>query len=227
MLSRKEQLFRTIVRQHIALGEPVGSKFLVEKSRMDCSPATVRNDMATLEQEGFLTHPHISAGRIPTEKGWKWYIEHFLEEQPLAKKSQEALAKASDDGDDRQQAIKHVARTLAELSAETAIVGFSPDDTYYTGLSNLFTKPEFAELNLVQQLSSVVDHLDSVMRDLFKSRDTDVRVLMGEDNPIDEHCSLVVIRLETTEPTVVALLGPMRMDYDQVLPLLRYTRGLI
>ncbi|MEK7632024.1 MAG: DeoR family transcriptional regulator, partial [Patescibacteria group bacterium] len=83
MENRKEQLFHTIVRQHIALGEPIGSRYLLEKSHLDCSPATVRNDLAELEQEGFLTHPHTSAGRVPTEKGWKWFLERFITEQDV------------------------------------------------------------------------------------------------------------------------------------------------
>lgn len=224
MENRKEQLFRTIVRQHIALGEPIGSKYLLEKSHLDCSPATVRNDMADLEQEGYLTHPHTSAGRVPTEKGWKLYLERFLQEQDVPKAAQQALQKASDDSDDRQQAIKHVAKTLAEASKQTAIVSFGPDDTYYTGLFNLFSQPEFQEQEMIQHISSVVDHLDSMLVKLYKLANQNVDVLVGSDNPVDERCSIVVTRVDDD---VIALLGPMRMDYDRVLPLLRYTRGLI
>lgn len=224
MENRKEQLFRAIVRQHIALGEPIGSKYLLEKSHLDCSPATVRNDMADLEQEGYLTHPHTSAGRVPTEKGWKWFLERFLEEQDVPKKAQEALQKASDGATDRQQAIKHIAKTLAEASKQTAIVSFGPDDTFYTGLFNLFSQPEFQEHDMVQHISNIVDHLDSVVAKLYKRASQDVEVLVGSDNPVDERCSVVVTRVDDD---VIALLGPMRMDYDRVLPLLRYTRGII
>ncbi|MFA6588140.1 MAG: DeoR family transcriptional regulator [Patescibacteria group bacterium] len=226
MLSRKEQLFKTIVRQHIALGEPVGSKFLVDKAHFDISPATCRNDMAELENEGYLTHPHTSAGRVPTEKGWRWYLQTFMEEMPIAKKNQEAITKAMD-SEVGEQGIKQVAKVLAELSKQTAIVGFSADDMYYTGLSNLFAKPEFNELDLLQHLSEVVDHLDQVMRKFFKSSQAEVEVLIGKDNPIDEHCSLLVTRLENKTGTLVALLGPMRMDYDRLLPLIKFTRTII
>lgn len=224
MENRKEQLFRTIVRQHIALGEPIGSRYLLEKSHLDCSPATVRNDMADLEQEGYLTHPHTSAGRVPTEKGWKWFLEQFLEEQDVPKKAQEALQKASGASQERQQVIKQLAKTLAESSKQTAIVSFGPDDTFYTGLFNLFSQPEFQAHDMVQHISHIVDHLDSVIAKLYKSASEDVEVLVGSDNPVDERCSVVVTRVDDD---VIALLGPMRMDYDRVLPLLRYTRGLI
>lgn len=224
MENRKEQLFRTIVRQHIALGEPIGSRYLLEKSNLECSPATVRNDMADLEQEGYLTHPHTSAGRVPTEKGWKWFLERFITEQDVPKKAQEALQKASEASSDRQQVIKHLAKTLAESSKQTAIVSFGPDDTFYTGLFNLFSQPEFQEHDMVQHISHIVDHLDSVIAKLYKRASEDVEVLVGSDNPVDERCSMVVTRVDDD---VIALLGPMRMDYDRVLPLLRFTRGLM
>lgn len=235
MENRKEQLFRTIVRQHIALGEPIGSKYLLEKSHLDCSPATVRNDMADLEQDGYLSHPHTSAGRVPTEKGWKWFLERFVEEQEVPKKAQEALQKASDGALDHQQVIKHVAKTLAEASKQTAIVSFGPDDTFYTGLFNLFSQPEFQEHDMVQHISNIVDHLDSVIAKLYKQASDEVEVLVGSDNPVDERCSVVFTRIddppgkpgEASDVTMIALLGPMRMDYDRVLPLLRFTRGLI
>lgn len=226
--TRKNQLFQAIVRQHIALGEPIGSKVLVEQAGLDCSSATVRNDLAALEQDGYLTHPHTSAGRVPTEKGWRMYLEQFLKEVPVPKKSQDALGKAKAEGTDDNHSLKQVAKTLAELSQQTAIIGFGPDDTYYTGLSHLFNKPEFAELDLMQHLSEVIDHLDTAMRKLLRSSTTnDVQVLVGSDNPIDERCSLLVIRPAHVEDRVFALLGPMRMDYDRLLPLVRFTRTLI
>jgi len=227
MFSRKEQLFKTIVREHINLGAPVGSKFLVSKAHFDMSPATCRNAMAELENEGYLTHPHTSAGRIPTEKGWRWYLKQFVEESPVPKKNQEALVRAKNRAGDSEQALKQVARILAELSQETAIVGFSADDTYYTGLANLFAKPEFSELDFLQHLSKIVDHMDKVMQKLFKSSQGEVEILIGKDNPIDEKCGLLVFRQSGKDSAIMALLGPVRMDYDRLLPLLKFTRDLI
>lgn len=226
--TRKNQLFQAIIRQHIALGEPIGSKNLVEQAGLDCSSATVRNTLAELEQEGFLTHPHTSAGRVPTEKGWRMYLQQFMKEIPVSKKAQETLEKAKDSGDNPDHGIKQVAKALAEISQQTAVVGFGPNDLYYTGLSHLFNKPEFAELNLVQRLSEVVDHLDTAMRELFKRvSDNEVQVLIGSENPIDEHCSMLVVRSENENSPLFAVFGPMRMDYDRLLPLVRFTRDLI
>jgi heat-inducible transcriptional repressor len=174
-----------------------------------------------------LTHPHTSAGRIPTEKGWRWYLKQFVEESPVPKKNQEALVRAKNRAGDSEQALKQVARILAELSQETAIVGFSADDTYYTGLANLFAKPEFSELDFLQHLSKIVDHMDKVMQKLFKSSQGEVEILIGKDNPIDEKCGLLVFRQSGKDSAIMALLGPVRMDYDRLLPLLKFTRDLI
>ena len=94
MNKRQESLFLNIIREHIDSAQAIGSKFLVAKYNLDVSSATIRNDMAELEKEGLITQPHTSAGRIPTEKGYKHYIENYLDNlKELNRKDKEALEK--------------------------------------------------------------------------------------------------------------------------------------
>ena len=76
---RKRQILKAVVEAHIEGGEPVGSKYLSETEAVRCSPATIRNEMASLEQMGYLLQPHTSAGRVPSELGYKLYVDDSLE----------------------------------------------------------------------------------------------------------------------------------------------------
>ncbi len=80
---RAELILSLVIKEHIATAQPVGSLTLVQKYNLDVSPATVRNEMASLEAKGYLTHPHTSAGRVPTEKGYRYFVEKLLETFPL------------------------------------------------------------------------------------------------------------------------------------------------
>jgi transcriptional regulator of heat shock response len=227
--TRKNQLFLALVREHITSGTPVGSKALVEHARLDKSPATIRNEMAELEDSGLITQPHTSAGRIPTEKGWKYYIENFLKAELPSARHQEALEKIMKQcKDDYAHAVKTVAKTLAEFSKNACIVGFSKDDVYYTGLSNLFSEPEFENVDLIQHMSHVIDHLDEVMNDIFSNVESGTHVLVGRDNPFGTECGVVLNKYKrgSTEH-IIGILGPSRMAYNENYGLMQFTHTLL
>ena len=89
---RKRAVLRAIVADYVRSREPVGSKVLVERHQLGVSPATIRNDMAVLEEEGYITAPHTSAGRIPTDKGYRLFVDHLVELRPLSSSERRATA---------------------------------------------------------------------------------------------------------------------------------------
>ncbi|HNS01101.1 MAG TPA: heat-inducible transcriptional repressor HrcA, partial [Anaerolineae bacterium] len=80
---RRQAVLAIVVQEHIATAQPIGSKMVVEEYGLKVSPATIRNEMKALEEQGFLTHPHTSAGRVPTEEGYRYFVQHLLPDQPL------------------------------------------------------------------------------------------------------------------------------------------------
>jgi heat-inducible transcriptional repressor len=161
MDNRKEKILNLVIENYISNAEPVGSKFLVSAEDLDLSEATVRNELRALEAEGYLTHPHTSAGRIPTEKGYKHYIKNLnLAKSQISKNDSKVLSSSLEKTSDNELALKHLAKTMVELSNETVVIAFSPENIYYTGLSNLFNKPEFTELSLVTDISEVFDNFE-------------------------------------------------------------------
>jgi len=225
---RKSALISAIINEHIISGQTVASKAIVDNYDFSLSPATIRNEMGALEKDGYIYQPHTSAGRIPTEKGWKYYIENFLKDVELDKKHKQVLDRVlSDTGLSYEGIIKSAAKGLAELSEEAVFVGFSPDNFYYTGLSNLFRKPEFQKIDLVRHMSEVVDHLDEVIKDMFDEIN-EVRVLVGSENPFGKECSSIVGKYKygKDQEGLFGILGPMRMDYENNLALIKYAKQL-
>ncbi len=228
MNQRQESLLKYLIREHIHTAEPVGSKLLAEKYKLDISPATIRNDMSQLEEEGWLFQPHTSAGRLPTEKAYRYYIEKYIEQEPsLPAKEQAKLKKwfrkASRRAPDEETVFKLTAKQLAELSGLTALLAFGEYNVYYTGLGNLFRQPEFGEINSIYNLSQVIDRLDEVMAGIF-NRVNSTEIKLGSQSYFDPRCAHVLTK---ARGKLIGLLGPMRMDYKHNLALLNYSVSLL
>lgn len=227
MEPRAQKLLAAIVAEHVKTAGPVGSAVVAERYDLEVSPATIRNDMVMLEEAGYITHPHTSAGRIPTELGYRYYVANLALPRAPKDSARHSLDRAARTSEPETK-LKALAKELAELSAQSVFVGFRPLDAYYTGLANLFRQPEFAHQALVTDVSAVVDHLDEVVAKLFRSVTAESVVLIGSDSPFGNACASIVARYQHGPSRgIFGLFGPMRMDYDQTLGLVQYVQTLI
>ena len=121
---RKLEVLRAIVTDYVASREPVGSKALVERHRLDVSAATVRNDMAALEEEGYITQPHTSAGRIPTDKGYRLFVDRIAEVKPLSVAEKRAIQTFMAGAIDLDDIVTRTVRLLAQITHQVAIVQY-------------------------------------------------------------------------------------------------------
>jgi heat-inducible transcriptional repressor len=121
---RKLAVLRAIVEDYVSTQEPVGSKALVERHQLGVSPATVRNDMAFLEDEGFITQPHTSAGRIPTDKGYRLFVDRLSQVKPLSAAEKRAIATLLEGAIDLDDVVQRSVRLLAQLTRQVAIVQY-------------------------------------------------------------------------------------------------------
>lgn len=229
MNERQQYLLKTITSQYIKTAAPVSSKMITECGDFDLSSATIRNEMAELENQGYIFHPHTSAGRVPTEKGYHFFVENFLDDVALSKRQQEVLNSAVRTMKQFEpELLKSLAKAMAEVADNAVFVAFSADDFFYTGLSNLFVQPEFAEHELVAHLSRVIDHLDQVLEQLFKKPDFEVEITIGAHNPFGRDCSSVLGMYRThNQVGLLGILGPTRMDYQTNVNLIKYSRELV
>ena len=113
---RKLEVLRAIVEDFVSTNEPVGSKALAERHGLGVSPATVRNDMAALEDEGYITHPHTSAGRIPTDRGYRLFVDRLSQVKPLSPPERRAIQSFLEGAVDLDDVVRRSVRLLSQLT---------------------------------------------------------------------------------------------------------------
>lgn len=121
---RKLDVLRAVVVDYVSSHEPVGSRALVERHQLDVSPATIRNDMAALEEEGYLAQPHTSAGRVPTDKGYRLFVDKLAAVKPLSSAERRAIGTFMQGALDVDDIVARTARLLAQLTHQVAIVQY-------------------------------------------------------------------------------------------------------
>ena len=121
---RRLEVLRAIVEDFVLTNEPVGSKIVAERHQLGVSPATVRNDMAALEEEGYIAQPHTSAGRIPTDKGYRLFVDRLSTVKPLSPPEKKAIATLLDGAVDLDDVVDRTVRLLAQLTHQVAVVQY-------------------------------------------------------------------------------------------------------
>lgn len=121
---RRLEVLRAIVEDFVATREPVGSRALVERHQLGVSPATIRNDMAVLEEEGYIVQPHTSAGRVPTDKGYRLFVDRLSSVKPLSSAERRAIQTLLDGAVDLDDVVDRTVRLLAQLTRQAAVVQY-------------------------------------------------------------------------------------------------------
>lgn len=235
MNTRQQKVLAAIVEIYTETAVPVGSEVLVKRHTFDVSSATLRNDMAHLENEGLLYQPHISAGRIPTDRGYRFYIEEIMGDQELSKEDQRRLQTELLMMKAKQTRLSRTtAKLLSALSGNLAVMGDASKDEFYDfGIKELIEAPEFRELDELCRLVETLDSLDEKFDVLLATmKDDSMQIFIGEENPIPEiskNCSMMVApyRNKEGERGVLAIIGPKRMQYAKNKSLLEYVKKLL
>jgi heat-inducible transcriptional repressor len=222
MDNRKKKIFKTLVQEHIRTGLPVGSNFLLAKIGMDISSATVRNEFAELAELGLLSQPHTSAGRVPSEEGWKFFTENLMDPQELDEKEKASFAEIKKNFKGGEM-YKALAKKIAEISGETAIIAFGANDIYYTGFSNLFSKPELAGYDF--NMGTIIDEMNDAMREAYQNISIEKpAILLGAKNPFNPSCASIFSKIDNN---LVVILGLLRMDYGKNISILNFVQELL
>jgi heat-inducible transcriptional repressor len=223
MTERQQQILRAIVEQYAEVASPVGSSLLAKV--FDVSSATVRAEMAELERDGFIMQPHTSAGRIPTDKGYRFYVNGLGEgadENSVEKRGERALIQRVQAGGAPERQIRNAVDTLVELTQNLGLATIG-NQLYMAGLSNLFGQPEFMNGAQVQQVASLLDNLEPWLREAALNEP--LSVYIGQENPIGRSagCSLIISRFRSpfSDRSYIGVLGPTRQSYQGNMLLVR------
>lgn len=222
---RQKQIFRLAVEGYIATGEPIGSQWVVERLKESVSPATVRGELAELEHQHLLRQPHTSAGRVPTERGYRAYISLFVNAAECARDMSTALEPPAR----TESAAENMRRMAREISNQAHVVVLLGDDNgvvYTTGLSELLSQPEAEDHAMVRRIASAVESSHELLDDLRALANHDVQVLLGRQNPLDRNCTMLVSRYGDGDQVII-MLGFMRMQYDRSIGLMHALKNII
>ncbi len=244
---RQRDILHAVIREHIASARPVASAALVRRYRLPVSTATVRNELATLEELGLLTHPHTSAGRVPTDLGYRYFIESLMPRPDIGADERLTLShqfrQAPLDTADR---LRLAASTLVRLTAEAAIATYDPApdpapevervtwtrEIHYEGVERVLEQPEFERRDLVREVMALLNDRALLARVLPVSLgEGDVAVTIGGELAVEalHALALVVGRYGAPERPVgyVGIVGPRRMDYRRTIGAVRYIGELM
>lgn len=234
MNERQEKILSAVIEEYTQTAIPVGSQILVEKYEFKVSTATIRNDMMDLEEEGYLYQPHISAGRIPTDKGYRYFVEKVMKDKELSKEEQQKMQreflklKAQN-----TRLTRTTAKLLSHVSGNFAISSMEENNEFADfGMRELMEAPEFKELDDMCRLVEMLDYVDEKFDKLTKDiKEGETRIFIGKENPISgsANCSMMVspYRLSSGEKGILAIIGPKRMEYAKNKSMIEYVKKLL
>jgi heat-inducible transcriptional repressor len=221
MTNRQQNILSAIVEQYAEVASPVGSTLLAKL--FSVSSATIRAEMADLERLGYIMQPHTSAGRVPTDRGYRFYVNNLREDdQPVLPegRAERALASRVQHAGAPERMIRNAVDTLVELTHNLGLATIG-NQLYIAGLSNLFGQPEFINGMQVQQVAQLLDNLEPWLREAAPNEP--LSVYIGSENPVGRSagCSLIISRFRSpfSDRSYIGTLGPTRQSYRDVMTL--------
>jgi heat-inducible transcriptional repressor len=227
LTERQAKLLCAIVEQYAEVAAPVGSLLLAKT--FGVSSATIRSEMYKLEEMGYIEQPYTSAGRIPTDKGYRFFVNQVTENEQivLPEKTVDRNARAIDtrirSAGHSSKAIRSAVDSLVEITHNLAIATIG-DQLYMSGISNLFSQPEFTSGSAVQEVATLLDNIEPWLYEAAPNQP--LSVYIGSETPIGKAsgCSLVVSKFRSpySDRSYIGVVGPTRQNYTQTMNLVRY-----
>lgn len=222
MTERQKLILSSIIEQYAEVASPVGSSLLAKA--FGVSSATIRAEMAELERLGLIMQPHTSAGRVPTDQGYRLYVNALGDNSQdyIERRSEKALASRVQHAGAPERMIRNAVDTLVELTCNLGLATIG-NQLYISGLSNLFGQPEFLSGNQVQQVAGLLDNLEPWLREAAPNEP--LSVYIGQENPIGRSAGLTLIisrfRSPFSDRSYIGMVGPTRQSYRDVMSLVR------
>jgi transcriptional regulator of heat shock response len=232
--ARKDKILTITINQYINTSSPVSSSFIAEEYLLDLSSATIRNVLAELEYEGYLTQPHTSAGRIPTEKGYRYYVDYLMEEIQLLEAEKEHIkAEYKRASLALDSLLDKTSQVISNTTQYTSIISVDGWDNklFCGGTSFVACYPDYQDIDKIRSILVALDEKEKLLEIINKKLARKIEIFIGHEMTLSEinNCSLVVSSFKTKEGPSgrIAVLGPTRMHYERVVPTLNYFATLM
>ena len=230
---RQVDILKSLIEEYIETAEAVGSETLEKKHNLSASPATIRNEMVRLTELGYLKKPHVSAGRIPTPMGMKFYVKQLMKEKELSVAEEVSLKeKVWDLREKEREFLKEITRTLADRTKALAVTTTNEGEVFCAGYANILEMPEFFDIDMTRNLLMAVDEANFFTSLLTgQVDDEDIHILLGEELAprLNGPYGFVYKRYHTSANLngEIGVLGPSRLNYNAIVPTVRYFGSLI
>jgi transcriptional regulator of heat shock response len=232
--ARRDAILGMTIEKYIQTVAPISSAFIAKEYPIDISSATIRNIFAELEEEGYLTHPHTSAGRIPTQKGYRYYVDHLMGEiQLLEDEKRRIKSEYEQKSLELENLLDKTSRVLSDVTHYTSIIsvdGWS-HKIFCQGTNYIVQYPEQQDINKIKEILLALDEKERLLTIINRNIKDKVNIFIGQEMSCREvnSCSLVVSTYQLKDGSTgrMAVLGPTRMDYERVVSALEYFSNII
>ena len=230
MLSdRRQRVLAALIEEYVARALPVGSRTLTERYRFGVSPATIRNELSALEEEGYISQPHTSAGRIPTDFGYRTFVDDLIESGTVAEDGQadEAIGRLRETARELDDLLDRTSKALSQFTDCLSVVtppGYERPSR--TGIMSLMRQPEFAYTETLLPIMQVLED-DTILLHVLDATAPSAdgpKVRIGSENETEQLAGVSVVACRYgigTDGGIVAVIGPTRMDYTKALAAVR------
>lgn len=233
LTARQTQILKALIDEYIATAQAVGSEPLDKKYNLGVSPATIRNEMVVLTKAGYLRQLHTSAGRVPSPKAMKFYIDQLMEERQMSL-ADEVRAKEEiwDVRNNVDALLEEATHALAQQTKSLAVAATDEGKVWHAGHAHIFENPEFEDLRACANLFAFLDEAERI-QELFFERalsGSPIDVLFGEELNWPELSPVGVVATHFRvgdRNGALGVIGPVRLSYPTIIPTLRYFKKLI
>lgn len=227
LTKRQEEILNRIVEDYIELAEPISSELLDKKHKLEISSATVRIEFQKLTKKGYLRQPHTSAGRVPTDKGYRFFVDNLLERKFKEFQMNDWF---SEDLDDTVRFMQELTDKMASMS-KLLVLGYlkKADILWKEGWEEILQEPEFLEKEYIQNFTKLSANFEKRIEG-FKIN-SGIRVYIGKENPFSKtkEFSTIISQLPFPdgEKGIISFLGPKRMDYEKNINLINSLKKIL
>lgn len=227
LTQRQEDILDTIVEEYIGKARPISSQILERKYDFGICPATIRTEMQRLTKKGYLVQPHTSAGRVPTDKGYRFFVDKLfsLDIEDFDKSFINELPEMKQEMEDSLKFVQLLTKSLALSSSNLVISYLSERDFFWReGWQELFQEPEFKDFAFGLRFVKMVDSLEKEMKELILNDFPRPRIYIGKENPVSRFKDFSIILsgcfFPKTQKGGLVILGPKRMSYQKNISLI-------
>lgn len=227
---RQREILAQIIEEYAETASPVGSVTMAKL--FNVSPATIRAEMMKLETLGLIAQPYTSAGRVPTDAGYRFYVNNLNEENSdknsAIQRGAHALEVRVSSQSQADAAIRRAVDSLVELTGNLGLATIG-GQLYLSGLTRLFMQPEFMDARRVQSVARLLDNLEPWLKEAAPGEA--LNIFIGKENPIgrNSEASLIISKFRSpfSDRSYIGVLGPTRQNYERVMTLVKHAGKIL